>query len=101
MSGMSVGASGETADDMDTSDFEAKEALLITSPRLRGEVDFRARRESRVRGSHRMCSSRREAPRPPAKRLAPSPPQPGGRRKGGLPLFPGPHWVWRGLSRRA
>jgi hypothetical protein len=31
MSGMSVGASGETADDMDTSDFEAKEALLITS----------------------------------------------------------------------
>src|SRR5258706_2662064 len=31
MSGISVGASGETADDMRTSGFEAKEALLITS----------------------------------------------------------------------
>src|SRR5260370_23497704 len=60
MSGMSVGASGETADDMDTSGFEAKEALLITSPGLRGEVDFRAKRESPVRGSHRLWSSRRE-----------------------------------------
>src|SRR5260370_6760693 len=37
MSGISVGASGETADDMRTSGFEAKEALLITSIVRAGE----------------------------------------------------------------
>jgi hypothetical protein len=37
MSGISVGASGETADDMDTSGFKAKEALLITSIVTAGE----------------------------------------------------------------
>jgi hypothetical protein len=37
MSGTSVGASGETADDMDTSGFKAKEALLITSIVRAGE----------------------------------------------------------------
>src|SRR5258706_10038921 len=38
MSGISVGASGETADDMDPSGFKAKEALLITSIVRAGEA---------------------------------------------------------------
>src|SRR5260370_31349415 len=53
MSGMSVGASGETADDMDTSGFEAKEALLITSIVRAGEG---------VQRDHHSSSPRKRGP---------------------------------------
>src|SRR5665213_4036073 len=74
MSGTSVGASGETAVDMGgASGFEQKEALLITSPRLRGEVELRSNSgEGEIFG--------RAPPHPARKMLATFSPQ-AGRRK--------------------